>query len=271
MSGSIAFPLLSKRSATRIPLHRHSLRSRPTLPAVHCRTITSSSTITEGRAQQPTCHATATGLTALRSRIHLRPTASTTTASAATPGKPRSFGATTAGGAANRMASDGDYIAFLDKANQDPGEGRAQPQGAGGQQQQQQLKATDDGAQIPAVIADVTKDSFYVSDADEPFLPVYLAWDEGGKGLPDEEEFASLIRHPDPAGASIEILDPAEWDPRGQYAAVVDAVRAAGAGNDVRVYRVPRGGARVEYWVVATEGKGEGAKLVGAKALAIES
>jgi hypothetical protein len=28
---------------------------------------------------------------------------------------------------------------------------------------------------------------------------------------------------------------------------------------------------RVEYWVVTTEGKGKGARLVGAKALSVES
>jgi hypothetical protein len=48
-------------------------------------------------------------------------------------------------------------------------------------------------------------------------------------------------------------------------------VRLAGKGSDVRVYRVKRQGARFEYWVVTTEGKGEDARLVGAKALAVES
>ena len=60
-------------------------------------------------------------------------------------------------------------------------------------------------------------------------------------------------------------------------------MRAATRGADVRVYRVPspRGGARVEYWLVAVEppsaeekkGKGKGARgrLVGVKALAVES
>ncbi|KAL7624052.1 hypothetical protein AAE478_005609 [Parahypoxylon ruwenzoriense] len=167
------------------------------------------------------------------------------------------------------MASDEDYMAFLDKANRDPSEGYAKPQTSA----KQEFKATDEGAQIPAAIAEATRDSFYVSDADEPFVPVYLAWDEGGKGLPDEEEFAALIHHPDPAHAQIEILDPAEWDPQGQYEAILDAVRKAGEGNDVRVYRVSRGGGgvRVEYWVVTTQGKGADAKIVGAKALAIES
>ncbi|KAI0181519.1 hypothetical protein GGR52DRAFT_524965 [Hypoxylon sp. FL1284] len=165
------------------------------------------------------------------------------------------------------MASDEDYMAFLEKANKDPNEGYTKPQSSGGQE----FKATDTGVQIPAVIREATKDSFYVSDADEPFVPVYLAWDEAGKGLPDEEEFASLIQHPTPSSADIEIQDPADWDAQGQYKSILDAVRKAGKGNDVRVYRVPKGGVKVEYWVVTTEGKGAKAKLVGAKALAVES
>lgn len=73
-------------------------------------------------------------------------------------------------------------MAFLDKANKDPNEGYAKPQSSG----KQEFKTTDSGAQIPAAIQEATKNSFYVSDADEPFVPVYLAWDESGKGLPDE-------------------------------------------------------------------------------------
>ncbi|KAI1110037.1 hypothetical protein F5Y14DRAFT_466157 [Nemania sp. NC0429] len=169
--------------------------------------------------------------------------------------------------AATRMASDEDYMAFLEKANRDPNEGYAKPQSSGGEP----FKATDDGAQIPAAIQEATRDAFYVSDADEPFVPVCLAWDETGKGLPDEEEFATLIHHPDPASASIEIQDPADWDTQGRYEAILDAVSRAGKGSDVRVYRVARGGARVEYWVVTTDGTGKSARLVGAKALAVES
>ncbi|KAI2783220.1 hypothetical protein F4815DRAFT_460328 [Daldinia loculata] len=166
-----------------------------------------------------------------------------------------------------KMASDEDYMAFLDKANKNPSEGYTKAQSAN----KQDFKATDEGAQIPAVIQEATKDSFYVSDADEPFVPVYLAWDESGKGLPDEEEFAILIHHPDPSNAQIEIQDPADWDTQGQYKSILDAVRKAGKGNDVRVYRVSKGGVRIEYWVVTTEGIGPSAKLVGVKALAIES
>lgn len=169
------------------------------------------------------------------------------------------------------MASDEDYMAFLDKANRDPNEGYAKPQSSSNGSSGAPFKATDDGAQIPAAIQEATREAFYVSDADEPFVPVCLAWDETGKGLPDEEEFATLIHHPDPANAEIEIQDPADWDTQGQYGAIVDAVSRAGKGNDVRVYRVARDGARVEYWVVTTDGRGKSARLVGAKALAVES
>lgn len=171
------------------------------------------------------------------------------------------------------MATDEDYMAFLNKANQDPNEGITAKKA---DKKEKELKTTDVGAQIPAAILDATKDAFYVSDADEPFVPVCLAWeDEGGKkGLPDEEEFATLIQHPSPSNAGIEIQDPADWDPRGQYANLLDAVRKATKGSDARVYRVPYGGgARVEYWIVGTESSGKGGRvrLVGAKALAVES
>lgn len=80
-------------------------------------------------------------------------------------------------------------------------------------------------------------------------------------------EFAKLINHWSPESADVDILDPLDWDSRGQYTKVIEAVREAGRGNDVRVYRVGRDRTRVEYWVVTSE---EG-RLMGAKALAIES
>ncbi|KAI1318735.1 hypothetical protein F5Y16DRAFT_391621 [Xylariaceae sp. FL0255] len=167
------------------------------------------------------------------------------------------------------MASDEDYMAFLDKANQDPNEGYTKPQSKG--TSGGEFKTLDDGAKVPAAISSATKDAFYISDADEPFVPVVLSWDEDGKGLPDEEEFATLIHHPSPSSAEIEIQDPADWDTQGQYTSILDAVTEAGKGNDVRVYRVVKDKTRVEYWVVTTEGKGKSAKIVGVKALAVES
>ncbi|KAL2136682.1 hypothetical protein VTI74DRAFT_2093 [Chaetomium olivicolor] len=170
------------------------------------------------------------------------------------------------------MSSDQDYMSFLDKANADPSKGVATAQkGQNTEAGKKQFRATQEGVEVPAPLVNVCKEAFYTSDADEPFEAVALAWDEGGKGLPDEEEFAQLIGHWDPKNAEIEIQDPIDWDRSGQYANVLDAVREAGRGNDVRVYRVVKGGVRVEYWVVTTEGKGKGAKLVGVKALSVES
>lgn len=81
--------------------------------------------------------------------------------------------------------------------------------------------------------------------------------------------FARLVGLPMPVEEKIEIMDVSEWDRTGMYREVVEAVREACKGADVRVYRVPRGRTRVEYWVVGVVG-GEG-RLVGVKALGIES
>ena len=80
------------------------------------------------------------------------------------------------------MASDEDYAAFLDKANQDPSATVGKTQGAG--KGKVELKAVDKGASVPQVLKKATKDAFYVSDADEPFVPVCLKF--SGKSLPDE-------------------------------------------------------------------------------------
>lgn len=81
------------------------------------------------------------------------------------------------------MASDDDYMKFLNKANEDPSAGSAQTASKG--QGKKEFKAADKGAEIPQPLAAATKDAFYVSDADEPFVPVSLAW-EKGDGLPNE-------------------------------------------------------------------------------------
>lgn len=80
-------------------------------------------------------------------------------------------------------------------------------------------------------------------------------------------EFAKLINHWDADNADISIMDPTDWDERGQYAKVIDAVREASRGNDVRVYRVVRDHTRVEYWIVSRDED----RIVGAKALGVES
>lgn len=87
------------------------------------------------------------------------------------------------------------------------------------------------------------------------------------------EELARLVGYPQPEATAedVEILDFADWDTLGRYSEILEAVREAGKGADVRVYRVPGRGSRVEYWVLTTDGTGAKARLVGLKALAVES
>lgn len=80
------------------------------------------------------------------------------------------------------MASDDDYMNFLNKANQDTSEGQsvaAQNKGP------PQFKAQDSGSEVPKSIRAVVQNAVYVSEADEPFQGVSLKWNGEG-GLPDE-------------------------------------------------------------------------------------
>ncbi|KFA66175.1 hypothetical protein S40285_03354 [Stachybotrys chlorohalonatus IBT 40285] len=160
------------------------------------------------------------------------------------------------------MASDEDYMAFLNKANEDTSNGHA---ASVKNKQPAQFKTKDSGSQVPGPIQAAVSDAVYTSDADEPFEAVSLKWE--GNGLPDEVEFAKLIEHWDPESADITILDPIDWDSSGAYSKLIEAVREATRGNDVRVYRVTKDKTRAEYWLVS----GEQGKIVGAKALSVES
>ncbi|EFW98856.1 hypothetical protein CMQ_4708 [Grosmannia clavigera kw1407] len=178
-------------------------------------------------------------------------------------------------------ASDDAYAAFLNKANQDPSGGYASTPSPA------QSAAVDAATKnAPAALVAAVQDVFYMSDSDEPFSAVALPY--SSSTLPDEDTFVSLALGSSP-GAEVTIMDPFEWDPKGRYKQLLDAVREAGHGNDVRVYRVQfKNASQVEYWLVTVdeaddetdEGKdARGAKkavpkssqLVGVKALSIES
>jgi hypothetical protein len=75
----------------------------------------------------------------------------------------------------------------LNKANEDPSAGVAKQQSHG----LPPFKTVDSGVTVPKQILKVTKEAIYTSDADEPFVPVALKWNEDGKGLPDEGMFSS--------------------------------------------------------------------------------
>lgn len=67
------------------------------------------------------------------------------------------------------------------------------------------------------------------------------------------------------ARGEVVVLEVKEWDPRGEYDDVVEAVRKVGDGK-VGVYQVGNG-ARVEYFVVTTSEEG----VVGVCAKAVET
>jgi len=81
------------------------------------------------------------------------------------------------------MASDEDYMAFLDKANRDPSEGYAKTASGG----TTQFKTTDEGVDVPAVLKKAAEGVVYVTEADEEFVPVALKFTE--EQLPDEGAF----------------------------------------------------------------------------------
>lgn len=92
------------------------------------------------------------------------------------------------------------------------------------------------------------------------------------------DQFRSLISTSDSssslAQAEISTLSTSSFDPKNQYSAVLKAVREAASGTDrsdvdVKVYQLETGSTRVEYWVLALDGKG--GRLVGMKARAVES
>jgi len=94
----------------------------------------------------------------------------------------------------DKMASDEDYMAFLDKANQDPSMGySAMGQKTGGKVQ---LKTVDEGVEVPDELRMATEreEWIYVSDADEPFVAVSLMLK--GDKLPDEGLFALVVVTP---------------------------------------------------------------------------
>ena len=68
--------------------------------------------------------------------------------------------------------------------------------------------------------------------------------------------------------ADVSTMTPDEFDPRGNYKEVLDAVRQAG-GGEMRIFRVDHGKTRAEYYIVSVDAKGS--KIVGLKAKAVES
>ncbi|KAF2005300.1 hypothetical protein P154DRAFT_542924 [Amniculicola lignicola CBS 123094] len=151
------------------------------------------------------------------------------------------------------MSSDADYAAFLDKANQSTGGDEVTAQS-------KKFGTKSVNTEVPEALKSV--EEYYVSDADEPFEGVALEF--GGKGEVDAAALKKLLNHSD----DVTSLSEKEFDPQGQYAKVLEAVKKAGNGK-VGIFKVEGEGTRSEVYVVSVDE--EGGKVVGLKALVVES
>ena len=155
------------------------------------------------------------------------------------------------------MASDEDYTAFLDKANADR---QSAPTTQSKPATQQKTVNTQ---QLHPALQNIQQHT-YTSDADEPFAPVSLSRAAGKSGAVNKSEVAHL------AGESedkVSELSKKDFDPRGEYEAVWKQVTEASEGA-AKAFKVERGGARSEYWVLGVCKDGH---VVGARATAVES
>jgi hypothetical protein len=83
------------------------------------------------------------------------------------------------------MASDEDYSKFLDKANQDTGTSKASTQ-----PKSKEVATKSLNTDVPKHLEGI--EEYYISEADEPFEPVSLQWNEDD--LPSEGIEASIFK-----------------------------------------------------------------------------
>ena len=76
------------------------------------------------------------------------------------------------------------------------------------------------------------------------------------------DELSDLI------GKSVEKISEKDFDPQGQYVAVIDAVKSAGDGK-VGFFKAELDSTRVQYLVLSVDVKHD--RIVGLKALSVES
>jgi len=151
------------------------------------------------------------------------------------------------------MSSDADYAAFLDRANHDRG---ACAEGMDTWKKSVGTKRVNTG--VPKALEQV--EEYYTSEADEPFEPVALRFDDGPRVSADAMK--ELL------GGEPEVEQVQRERFETQYPKVVEAVKKAGKG-EVTVFRARLDATRTEYYVVAVDV--EQRRLVGLKALSVES
>ncbi|MCJ1482415.1 hypothetical protein MMC06_002579 [Schaereria dolodes] len=151
------------------------------------------------------------------------------------------------------MSSDEAYSSFLERANQDTGTSSTSTKTSSAA-----TKTVD--TDVPAPLQ--TIEQYYVSEADEPFVPVSLKWT--GRSMPSEYEFKDLVGH----DGEVSTMSTQEFDPKGDYKEVIEAVQTSGDGK-ARIFRLHQGRAKAQYYIVGFDEKGK--RIVGLKANAVES
>ena len=164
------------------------------------------------------------------------------------------------------MASDEDYTSFLEKANQPTGAAGAGTTSSGSSKLLNQADLPSESSNIPPALKSL--DVTFISESDEPFEPFAVPYSSSSP--PDAAEFANAIKHEKGIGG-VEELSVKDFDPRGEYAGVIEKVaEAAGNKGEVKCFRVDAGkSTRVLYYVVGLDT--EGGRLVGVRAVSVES
>lgn len=152
------------------------------------------------------------------------------------------------------MSSDQDYEDFLNKANQDSSEAKSTAQSKSKSMGMKSVNTT-----VPKSLEKV--DEIFVSDSDEPFEPVSLKYE--GDEIPSADELSKLV------GKEVMKISQKDFDPRGQYKSVTDAVKQEIGGGDLGFFQVELDRTRSEYFVVGVDAKHR--RIVGLKALSVES
>lgn len=167
------------------------------------------------------------------------------------------------------MADDASYSSFLNQASQPLS---AQRQTESTSQARSAFDPTSSNSSAPQSIASLlSTNPTYTSETDSPFTPVFFSY--AGSGLPSAEQFSQCLSKSKSHAASgeIEELSVKEFDSRGKYKPVVDAVSQAGEGGkgNVKVYRVEISKTRADYYILTIDD--DGRKLVGVVTKAVES
>ena len=151
------------------------------------------------------------------------------------------------------MASDSDYTAFLERANE-PSSAAAQTSAPSSGAGTQSLAAA-----APAALVHAAKDRFYTSESDEEFTALAFPC-----AVLDERAVAAAAASAHES--EVQELSVRDFDPRGEYA---DLVRRVGevSGGAARVFRVQQGRSGCEYWIVAQQEE----RAVGVKVKAVET